>query len=214
MVALHRALPVLVAIAGLSGTVAAAEVSAAEMPANGIFLVAKRDLRDPNFKETVVLVTHPQRGGPYGVIINRPLGQPLSEVFPEHETLKGRKDVLFFGGPVAREGLVFLVRAPKPPPRAVPVLQDVYFTSDPDWIDGLLKRPEPTRGLRVFAGYSGWAPGQLQSEIARGGWYVLPADAETVFEMESSRIWPELIGRATTRHTRAAPAAAGAAARF
>ena len=176
--------------------------SAAEMSANGIFLVAKRDLRDPNFMETVVLVTHPQRGGPYGVIINRPLNYRLSEVFPENAALKGRKDVLYFGGPVAREGLVFLVRAPKPPPRAVPVLQDVYFASDPDWIEGLLKRSDPMKGLRVFAGYSGWAPGQLQNEISRGGWYVLPADAETVFEMESSRIWPELIERATTRQTR------------
>lgn len=180
--------------------------AAAEGPANGVFLVAKRDLLDPNFRETVVLVTHPQRGGPWGVIINRPLDHRLSEVFEEHETLKKRKDVLFFGGPVAREGLVFLVRAAKPPPRSVQVLQDVYFTSDPDWIDGLLKRPDPTRGLRVFAGYSGWALGQLQSEIARGGWYVVPADAATVFEKDPARIWPELIQRATTRQTRAAPA--------
>ena len=175
--------------------------AAAESMANGIFLVARRDMRDPNFKEAVVLVTQPQRGGPFGVIINRPLDYQLSEVFPEQEALKNRKDVLYFGGPVAREGLVFLVRVPKPPPRAVPVLQDVYFTSDPDWIEGLLKRPDPTRGLRVYAGYSGWGPGQLQNEISRGDWHVLPADAETIFEKNFSRIWPELIQRATTKHT-------------
>ena len=174
----------------------------AENMANAVFLIASPALQDPNFRETVVLVTHPREGGPWGVIINRPLDHRLSEVFTEYETLKNRKDVLFFGGPVAREGLVFLVRSLKPPPRAVPVLHDVYFISDIDWIDGLLQRPEPTRGLRVYSGYSGWAPGQLQREIARGGWHVLPADAATVFDQDPARIWPELIKRAGTKQTR------------
>lgn len=178
------------------------QAMAAEGEPNAIFLVAKRELRDRNFRETVVLVTHPRQGGPWGVIINRPLTQPLSEVFTDHESLKNRKEVLFYGGPVAREGLVFLVRSPKPPPRAVRVLRDVYFTGDTEFIDSLLKRPDPLRGLRVYAGYSGWAPGQLQSELALGGWLVAPADAETVFDRVPDRIWPELIERATARQTR------------
>ena len=176
-------------------------VVAADDAANAIFLIAKRELGDPNFRETVVLVTHPREGGPWGVIINAPLDRRLTEVFPEHESLKPRKDVLYFGGPVQREGLVFLVRSFKPPPRSVQVLRDVYFTGDVDWIDGQLKRPNPTRGLRVYTGYSAWAPGQLQKEIERGSWYVLPADAETVFEKESHRIWPELVERAATQRT-------------
>lgn len=175
---------------------------AAERAANAIFLVASRELNDPNFRQTVILVTHPRQGGPWGVIINRPLGQRLSEVFADQETLKDRKDVLYFGGPVARQGLVFLVRTDSPPPRSVALLRDVYFTGDTDWIEEQFKRPEPTRGLRVYSGYSGWAPGQLQREITRGGWHVHPADAETVFETEPSRIWPELIERATAKQTR------------
>lgn len=197
MIASCRAILIVATVALWGGA-----VSAAEMQANAVFLIADPGLQDPNFRETVVLVTHPREGGPWGVIINRPLDHLLNEVFDEYETLKNRKDVLFFGGPVARDGLVFLVRSSKPPPRAVPVLRDVYFISDIDWIDGLLQRPEPTRGLRVYSGYSGWAPGQLQSEIARGGWHVLPADAETVFEKDPAHIWPELIKRATTRKTR------------
>lgn len=171
--------------------------------ANAIFLIAARELNDPNFRQTVVLVTHPQQGGPWGVIINRPLQQRLSEVLSDQEKLKGRKDVLYFGGPVQRDGLVFLVRSASPPPRSVAVLRDVHFTGDTDWIDEQLKRREPTRGLRVYSGHSGWAPGQLQREIARGGWHVHPADAETVFDKDPSRIWPELIERATTKRTRA-----------
>jgi len=180
-------------------------VVAAEMQANAIFLVASPELKERTFRETVVLVTQPRRGGPWGVIINRPLAQRLSEVFTEYEMLKDRKDVLHFGGPVQRDGLVFLVRTTEPPPRAVPVLKDVYFVSDLDWIDGLFRRPEPTRGVRVYYGHSGWAPGQLQNELERGGWHVLPADADTVFDKDPASIWPELIKRATTRQTRAAP---------
>jgi putative transcriptional regulator len=174
----------------------------AEGVANAIFLVASTSLKEPTFRQTVVLVTQPARGGPWGVIINRPLEQRLGEVFTEYETLKDRKEVLHFGGPVQRDGLVFLVRTSAPPPRAAPVLHDVYFVSDLDWIDGLFRRPEPTQGLRVYHGYSAWAPGQLQKELERGGWHVVPADAATVFDTDPARIWPELIQRAGTKQTR------------
>jgi putative transcriptional regulator len=176
-------------------------VLAAEREANAIFLIASRDLKDPNFREAVVLVTQPQRGGPWGVIINRPLNRRLSEVFTDQESLKGSEDVVFFGGPVEREGLVFVVRSDSPPARAVPLLRDVYFTGDVEWIESQFQRSEPTRGMRVYAGHSGWAPGQLQREITRGGWHIYPADAETVFEKDPSRIWPELIERATSKRT-------------
>lgn len=177
-------------------------VLAAEREANAIFLIASRDLKDPNFREAVVLVTQPQRGGPWGVIINRPLNRRLSEVFTDQESLKGSEDVVFFGGPVEREGLVFVVRSDSPPARAVPLLRDVYFTGDVEWIESQFQRSEPTRGMRVYAGHSGWAPGQLQREITRGGWHIYPADAETVFEKDPSRIWPELIERATSKPVR------------
>ena len=181
--------------------VAPAPVAAQEI-ANSIFLVAQRGMRDPNFRETVVLVTQPQRGGPFGVIINRPLEHRLSEVFSEFESLKGHKDVLYFGGPVQPDGLVFLVRAKTRPPRGMSVLKDVYFTGDIDLLEELLQRRQPTEGLKVFAGYSGWGPGQLQHEIGRGDWYILPADAATIFQEDASQIWPELIKRAGVRKTR------------
>jgi putative transcriptional regulator len=179
----------------------ATPAGAAEESANAVFLVASPVLLDPNFRETVVLVTQPREGGPWGVIINRPLDYLLSDVFTDIETLRNRKDVLFFGGPVAQDGLVFLVRSQQPPPRAVPVLRDVYVISDLEYIEKLLRRPDPMRDLRVYSGYSGWAPGQLQQEILRGGWVLVPADADMVFEDDPARIWPELIKRATTKRT-------------
>ena len=153
-------------------------------------------------RETVVLVTQPQRGGPFGVIVNRPLNRRLEEALPQYETLKGKKDVVYFGGPVARQALVFVVRSAQPPPRAIRVLKDVYITVDREEIEGLLKRPDPTKALRVYAGHSGWAPGQLQNEIRRGGWHIVPADAETVFEKDAATIWHDLSKRAALRRAR------------
>jgi putative transcriptional regulator len=176
--------------------------TAADDAANSIFLVARRGMPDPNFRETVVLVTQPQRGGPFGVIINRPLDQRLSQVFSEVESLKDRKDPLYFGGPVKPDGLVFLVHAKTSPPRGMSVLKDVYFTGDTEAIEKLLRRKNPTDGLKVFAGYSGWGPGQLQHEIGRGDWHVMPASAEMIFEKDASRIWPQLIERVGVRKTR------------
>ena len=173
---------------------------AAEVPANGIFLIASRDLRDPNFRETVVLVTQPSQGGPFGLIINRPLPHRLSELFPEYEALRERDSVIHFGGPVERDGIVFLVRAKTPPPSATRVLEDVYILTDMNAALDLLENPQP-ENTRVFAGYSGWAPGQLQSELQRGGWHVLPADAAMVFDRKAEEIWPALIERASLRRT-------------
>jgi putative transcriptional regulator len=197
MITLCGAISIVATVAGCGGA-----AFAAEMSASGIFLVATDELRDPNFRKTVVLVTQPRRGGPFGVIINRPLNHRLSEIFPEIEALKNKQDVVYSGGPVARQGLVFVVRASKPPLRATHVLRDVYITADPGEVDELLKRSNPTRGLRVYAGHSGWAPGQLQNEITSGGWHVLPADAETVFEKDPATIWPELSRRAALRKAR------------
>jgi putative transcriptional regulator len=186
----------------IAALAAAALPAAAAETANAIFLIAGRELVDPNFERTVVLVTHPEHGSPFGVIINRPLSERLADVMPDQPSLKGRKDVLYSGGPVARQGLVFLVRSSKPPPGAVLVLPGVFFTADTDLIESLLNRSDPLEGLRIFAGYSGWGPGQLQREIARGGWHVAPADAATVFDKDPKWIWPELIGRATSKQTR------------
>ena len=183
----------------------ATPAGAAEESANAVFLVASPLLLDPNFRQSVALVTQPREGGPWGVIINRPLDYLLSDVFTDIETLRDRKDVLYFGGPVAQDGLVFLIRSQQPPPRAIPVLRDVYIISDIDYIEKLLRRSEPMRDLRVYSGYSGWAPGQLQEEIVRGGWILMPADADMVFDGDPARIWPELIKRATTRQTGYSP---------
>ncbi len=174
--------------------------------ANGVFLVAKPDLLDPNFRETVVLITQPEvGGGPIGVIVNRPIAARLSEIVPDTVKVPERYDQLYGGGPVARNRVLFLVRSQQRPERSLQVLADVYLSGDPGTLEQIMRGEMTVMAFRAYAGYSGWAPGQLQAEIARGGWYVIKADADTIFAADASTIWPELIKRVTTRSTRFVP---------
>jgi putative transcriptional regulator len=163
----------------------------------GRFLVASRKLGDPNFHKTVILILRYGRDGASGLVINRPLKVKLSTVMPEIEELKQRKEKLFLGGPVEPDRIMLLVKSPKTPEDAIPVFGDIYISSSRKELNRLIKSTNKNEKFRIYAGYAGWAPGQLQSEHDRGDWHVLKADAETVFDKKSSEIWQELIHRFT-----------------
>jgi putative transcriptional regulator len=162
--------------------------------ASTILIVARDELPDPNFKDSVVLVMNNLGVAPAGVIINRPTRIPVSKAFPEFERLAKLEDKLYFGGPVQIETVSFLFRADKKPENAAQVLDGVYLSSDEALLKKLLARDKPMEGLRIFIGYSGWAPGQLESEIERGDWKLTPANADTIFGRKSEHPWPEREG--------------------
>ena len=190
--------------AALIALLALGAASAQEPPlANGVFLVAKPDLLDPNFRETVVLITQPEvGGGPLGVIVNRPIAVHLSQVLPQIGSVPERFEQIYGGGPVMPNGLIFLVRTQQRIEHAWQVLGDVYMSGDLDVLRKVLSGQLKAEALRAYAGYAGWAPGQLQNEIRRGGWYVVNADAETIFAADASRVWRDLVEKVTTHHTR------------
>jgi putative transcriptional regulator len=166
-------------------------------PTKSIFLVARKNLPGPFFHDSVVLVTNHHGSAPVGVIVNRPTEISLASVFPDIERLRSREEKLFFGGPVGREELVVVFRAAAPPPDAIEVLDGVYMSSSRELLRELLGRESPVDGLRVFAGHAGWAPEQLESEVARGDWHLTRADATTVFEKKPGTLWQELERRAS-----------------
>ena len=181
--------------------VAAAHAADATL-ANGVFLVAKPEMFDPNFRETVVLITQPEvGGGPLGVIVNRPLDARLSEVIPGATQVPEQFDRIYSGGPVEPNGLLLLVRSQVRPEHSLQVLQDVYLSGDGGLIEQIVRGEASVAAFRAYAGYSGWAPGQLQAELARGGWYLIQADADMVFTADASTMWPELIRRIATKRT-------------
>jgi len=171
-------------------------------PSKGRFLIASRQLLDPQFAETVVLLIEYSQHGALGVIINRPSELKLSAVLPELEVLRQRPDTIYLGGPVAKNQLLLLIRTSSPPEGSRLVFKDIHVSSSQAVIQRMIKNPEGEERFRVYAGYAGWAPGQLDNEIATGGWHVLRADAETVFDKSASEIWPDLIHRSSAQWVR------------
>ena len=171
-------------------------------PSRGRFLVASRQLIDSQFSKTVVLLVQYDRNGAMGLIINQPTEVKLSKVLPEIEGLQQRPDTIYHGGPVAKNQLMLLIRTESPPEGSHRVLKDIYVSSSQRVIQRMISDPTAKERFRVYAGYAGWAPGQLDQEIARGGWHILRADPETVFDKSPSQIWPELIRRSSAQWVR------------
>jgi putative transcriptional regulator len=165
------------------------------LPANGLLLVAKPTIRDPTFARTVVLVSQTEDGSTVGVILNRPTTLKLAQFLSGEFDTTHYKDPIYFGGPVMRQALVMVFRAEaEPVAAAFHVLKNVYLTMHPDNVAAMLA--DPAARYRVYAGFSGWSPNQLQSELERDGWYFLQADEDTLFRKTSSGMWEELLERA------------------
>jgi len=162
---------------------------------NGILLVAKPGLPDPNFSETVVLVARTDDAATVGVILNRPSVRRLVDIAPGWPGAENLTEPLYTGGPVMRQVVVALYASEEvPKAKAFRVLPQVYLSMHPANLEPLVAQPG-TR-MRLYAGFSGWAPRQLEAEMASGSWYVLRATEELVFRKDTTGMWNELVERA------------------
>ncbi|MBI3376373.1 MAG: YqgE/AlgH family protein [Betaproteobacteria bacterium] len=189
------------ALLALASIAAAAPAAAQDARPNGIFLVAKPGLVDPNFQRSVVLVTRSEDSQTVGVIINRPTPITLTELMPGEPDVANYRETVYFGGPVLQRALIAVFRSDaQPPAPAFPVRRGLYLSMHPDNLRMLLA--QPGRQYRLYAGFSGWAPGQLEAEMERDDWYVLPADADIVLRKDMDGVWEELLRRALARKTK------------
>ena len=156
-----------------------------------ILLIADPDMDNPIFQRSVILVTPHENGGAMGVILNRPIPVDPARLYPGYELLAEAEQV-FFGGPVRPGLLIYLFRADTAPEQAVHLFGDVYFSIDRELLASQLRRPREESSLQLYAGYSGWAPGQLQAEILHGGWSVIEANTELLFDTDRNQIWYQL----------------------
>ena len=173
--------------------------------AQGRFLVASPKLKDPNFNKTVVLLLRYSKDGASGLVINRPLNVKLSTLLPDIKDSEHRDKPLYLGGPVEPNKMLLLVKSATPPPGSLPVFKDVYVSASREELQRLIKSTSKDEKFKIFAGYAGWAPRQLEAERDRGDWHVFKADAETVFDKKFSGIWQELIHRLKTKWVRLEP---------
>ena len=156
----------------------------------GQLLVATPDLADPNFSRTVVLVLDHGDEGALGVVLNRPIELSVAEVLPDWAHLSSAPACLFVGGPVAPTAVIGLGRGDGP---VFQPLFDGLGTLDLD-LDPADYAPTMAE-LRVFVGYAGWGPGQLESELAAGGWLVLDLLPDDPFSGAPSQLWAAVLRR-------------------
>jgi putative transcriptional regulator len=157
----------------------------------GHLLVARPELFDPNFRRSVVLIGEHNEEGALGVVINRPTPVMVAEVIPPLASLTEPGDRLFIGGPVEPEGAVVLAEFDEPEQAGLLVFGRVGFLIG----DVVAEASQSMLRARVFAGHSGWGPGQLEDELEAGGWIVEPALADDVFSGRPELLWGSVLRR-------------------
>jgi len=160
-------------------------------PAIGKLLIARPQLTGFFGGTVIVLVDHSETGS-LGLIVNRPLELSVAELLPDLEGASQHHEHGWLGGPVAQTQLLLLVHAASPPAGAARVLDGVYVSGSEGTLRALLAKAPKEGEFRAYVGYAGWAPGQLEAEIADGDWLLAPGDAAAVFAKEPAKLWQRL----------------------
>ncbi len=164
------------------------------MSSVGTLLVAGTGLFDPNFVRTVVLVCGRGDDGAFGIVLNRPTDIPVGDHLPGWVEQLARPEVVFVGGPVQPETAVGLarLRGSSVPPGFEPIAGPVGLidlSNPPGDATGSLS------SLRVFSGYAGWGPGQLEAEVEAGDWHPVPMERGDPFAEDPGSLWRSVLRR-------------------
>lgn len=159
-----------------------------------VFLVATEQLHGTSFQQTVILLTHNSSRGATGLTINRPTDIPLNQILPRIHQLKNRTDSLYLGGPVNPNAIFVLLRTLQPNGSMHRIAGDIYFATGKNAYTDLFKSIT-SKEIRTYAGYAGWAAGQLQNEIDRGDWLMVHTHPRIIFEEDTANLWYRLTQR-------------------
>ncbi|MGA9206217.1 MAG: YqgE/AlgH family protein [Terriglobales bacterium] len=174
----------------------------------GKLLVASRELGDPNFEKTVVLLVHYDAEGVVGLILNRRSHVPISRVLEGLKAAKDRSDPVYLGGPVETPAVFALFRSPTKLEGAEHVFGGVYLISTkPLFEQTISARPEPGV-FHVYLGYAGWGSDQLRMEVEAGAWFIFKADAGAVFNSDPDSLWSQMIRKTELKLAESEPAGA------
>jgi putative transcriptional regulator len=164
----------------------------------GTLLAAGPDMLDPNFMHRVVLLCRHAEDGAYGLVVNHLSEFTTRDVFPSHPLL-GAEDApafpIYLGGPVGLDTLQVLHRAPERVSGGIEVAAGIHVGGELDEVARyLLEDPEGAREhLRLALGYSGWAGGQLEAELALSSWLPAPPDPRLVFGDAGPEAWRRVV---------------------
>lgn len=167
----------------------------------GIFLIAGQNLNDPRFKKTVILITNYDKTGTTGIIINKQSDIPVNYTIPYPDNPESTTKFFNIGGPVATNTLSLLVHTDTdlPAEQSRHIFSNVFLINRTELLEQLIIHEGNNRFFKLYIGYTGWASGQLESELLRGDWYIWHADVDNIFNKASGRIWQELIDLVTAK---------------
>jgi len=163
--------------------------------AAGKILVATRGGTDSRFAKSVILLVRYDHTGALGLMVNRRTAIPISRALSELQEAVGHSDPIFVGGPVELPTVFALARAPRTPEGATKVFGDIYFISTKTGLEKALGRASDPNGLRIYLGYCGWGPRQLENEVLRGSWYIFSRSEDLAFDAKPATLWSRLIGK-------------------
>ncbi len=167
---------------------------------NGQLLVAAPSMGDPRFRETVIVMVRHSRDGAMGLVINRRAGEQaltdLLRALGDDGKAEGSVPI-YLGGPVQKELAFVLHSTDYRRDGTLNVTGEIAMTASRDIIRDIATKTGPKKFLLVF-GYAGWAPGQLEGELAANAWYTAPIDPALVFDLPRDKVWD----KATERRTR------------
>ncbi len=199
-----RPILALAAILGSALFFDAALPAPAETPAQvslaGQLLIASPSMGDPRFDRTVILMVKHDQNGAFGIVINRPIEErpwaDLLEMLGEKDTTVAGKARIFAGGPVQPEIGFVIHSADYQRPGTIAIDGRVAMTSSREIVRDIANNKGPTKSLIAF-GYAGWAPGQLEGELARRAWSTAPADLRLIFDEDREKVWDAAFSQRT-----------------
>ncbi len=164
-------------------------------------LVAMPQLLDPNFFQTTSLLSEFTTEGAMAVVLNRPLGisveDALGDVAKEKEDKENSENRAFWGGPIQNERGFVVHEDPAFADESLEIEPGLYLSGSSEVLKTLLKRgkgPDIPR-FRLYLGYAGWGPGQLEQEIADSSWVTVPLDRDLIFDDSPDGLWQKTLGK-------------------
>lgn len=161
-----------------------------------LLLVSMPQMADPNFAKTVVLLCDYTDQGAFGLVVNRQLPEPASQLIKTKPPIRVNPDLrLWMGGPVElQRAWVLMSEAQGPDDEQQEICPGVLLSASQELTLQLLQAP-PSPRARVIVGYAGWAPGQLDKELAASAWLTIDVDPGLIFGVPAEQMWEAAIRR-------------------
>jgi putative transcriptional regulator len=156
-------------------------------------LVASKDLADPNFAKTVILLVHYDEESVLGLMVNRHTDVAVSRLFDGVKAAQNRPDSIYLGGPVEISTVFALLQSPEKIKGIDPIFGKTYLISTKAQLESTVAARPDAGVFHVYVGYAGWTNEQLRREVALGMWFIFQADTSMVFDSDPDTLWQRMI---------------------